>query len=376
MPDSKTLRAAIDKIIVGFKSENKPALGELFTLDGVSQEGQTLYVSLLADPAKSHQLETERLAIKRAIETAWPEYTISVTLTAERQAGQNAPSSGKNASQQNRPPLRAMAQPQGVGSSKGIPGVRHIIAVASGKGGVGKSTTAVNLALALKARGARVGLMDADIYGPSLPTLLGVKGQPQAPDQKTIIPLKNYDVPVMSMGFLIPEDSAIVWRGPMVQSALTQMLYNVQWGALDILVVDMPPGTGDAQLTLAQKVPLSGAVIVSTPQDLALLDAKKAISMFRKVSVPILGLVENMSGYLCPNCGHNEPIFGTGGAQNYAKASSLQVLGTLPLDMRLRTSSDSGEPLVACDETHPITLRYLDIAEAILGQLKQKIEVK
>ena len=162
----------------------------------------------------------------------------------------------------------------------------------------------------------------------------------------------------------------------MVQSALTQMLYNVQWGALDILVVDMPPGTGDAQLTLAQKVPLSGAVIVSTPQDLALLDAKKAISMFRKVSVPILGLVENMSGYLCPNCGHNEPIFGTGGAQNYAKASSLQVLGTLPLDMRLRTSSDSGEPLVACDETHPITLRYLDIAEAILGQLKQKIEVK
>lgn len=370
MPDSKTLRAAIDKIIVDFKNENKPAPGELFTLDGVSQEGQTLYVSLLADPAKSHQLEAERLAIKRAIETAWPEYKISVTLTAERQAGQNASSSGNSASQQNRPPLRAMAQPQDVGTSKGIPGVRHIIAIASGKGGVGKSTTAVNLALALKARGARVGLMDADIYGPSLPTLLGVKGQPQAPDQKTIIPLKNYDVPVMSMGFLIPEDSAIVWRGPMVQSALTQMLYNVQWGALDILVVDMPPGTGDAQLTLAQKVSLSGAVIVSTPQDLALLDAKKAISMFRKVSVPILGLVENMSGYLCPNCGHNEPIFGTGGAQNYAKASSLQVLGTLPLDMRLRTSSDSGEPLVACDKTHPITLRYLDIAEAVLRQLK------
>lgn len=227
-----------------------------------------------------------------------------------------------------------------------IPGIRHIIAVASGKGGVGKSTTAVNLALGFHALGLKTGLMDADIYGPSLPRLMGLSGRPQSKDGKTLEPMEGFGIKVMSMGFLIPEDTAMIWRGPMVMSAINQLLRDVNWGTLDILVADLPPGTGDAQLTMAQQVPLSGAVIVSTPQDIALLDAKKGINMFQKVAVPILGIVENMSYFACPHCGQRSDIFAHGGARHEAEKQNVPFLGEIPLALEIRETSDSGTPIV------------------------------
>jgi ATP-binding protein involved in chromosome partitioning len=240
--------------------------------------------------------------------------------------------------------------------------------VASGKGGVGKSTTAVNLALALQARGKAVGILDADIYGPSMPKLLGLDGKPEVLDNR-MIPKEKFGIKVMSMGFLVDEDTAMIWRGPMVQSALLQMMRQVDWGPLDVLVVDMPPGTGDVQLTMAQQVPLAGAVIVSTPQDLALLDAKKGITMFRKVNVPVLGLIENMSTFICPNCQHESPIFGHGGAEREAKRLSIPFLGAVPLEMAIRETSDAGQPIVASDPQGPHAASYLGIADALLAQL-------
>ena len=228
-----------------------------------------------------------------------------------------------------------------------MPGVRHIIAVASGKGGVGKSTTAVNLALGLSSQGLRVGVLDADIYGPSLPRLLGVTSKPTAvPGSRVLNPIEAFGLKVMSMGFLVDETTAMIWRGPMVMTALQQMLREVAWGELDILVVDMPPGTGDAQLTLAQQTPLAGAVIVSTPQDLALIDARRGIAMFRKVNVPILGIVENMSHFQCPSCGARHDIFGHGGARDEATKLDVPFLGEVPLDQDLRERSDAGQPVV------------------------------
>ena len=250
-----------------------------------------------------------------------------------------------------------------------MPGVKSIIAVASGKGGVGKSTTAVNLAMGLAAIGQRVGLLDADIYGPSLPRMAGITGRPSTADGKKLRPMENYGVKVMSMGFLVDEDAPMIWRGPMVQSALQQMLGDVAWGELDVLVVDMPPGTGDAQLTMAQKVPLAGAVIVSTPQDIALLDARKAINMFRKVDVPVLGIVENMSYFCCPNCGHRTEIFAHGGARACAAKYGVDFLAEIPLDIEIRETSDDGRPIVVSEPDHPVAEAYRELAMTVRDKL-------
>lgn len=250
-----------------------------------------------------------------------------------------------------------------------IPGVKHIIAVASGKGGVGKSTTSVNIALALKALGLKVGLMDADIFGPSLPTLVGVDERPESKD-KVIQPIHAFGMKVMSVGFLIDVDQPVVWRGPRVMGATQQLLKDVAWGPLDVLVVDMPPGTGDVQLTMVQQAPLSGAVIVSTPQDLALIDARKGLAMFRQVKTPIFGIIENMTSFICPHCNEESHIFGHGGAKDTAAELGCEFLGGIPLHMSLRESADAGKPIVDSDPESPISRAYLRIAENIKGKLK------
>ena len=288
-----------------------------------------------------------------------------IALTAERKAGT--------------PPARAAAgrcrsagRPGGARgeTAQGVPGVEAIIAVASGKGGVGKSTTAVNLALGLAALGLKVGILDADIYGPSLPKLLAIKERPQTIGGTRLKPITRYGLTVMSIGFLIDEETPMIWRGPMVISALTQMLREVEWGTLDVMVVDMPPGTGDAQLTMAQQVPLKGAVIVSTPQDLALIDARRGIAMFKRVNVPVLGIVENMSYFLCPECGTRSDIFGHGGARHEAERLGVPFLGEVPLHMTIREKSDAGLPVVATEPDGPLAAVYRDIAAKVRDQLK------
>ncbi len=251
---------------------------------------------------------------------------------------------------------------------KPLKNIANIIAVGSGKGGVGKSTTAVNLALALQREGARVGLLDADIYGPSIPSMLGVKGQPST-DGEHIIPKEAYGLKVMSIGFLVEEETAMIWRGPMVTSALQQLLGDTLWGPLDYLIIDLPPGTGDIQLTLAQKIPVAGAVIVTTPQDIALLDARRAVHMFRKVDVPIIGVVENMSTHICTECGHEEAIFGHGGGEQMAKDFEIPLLGRMPLAMEIRSSLDAGEPTVMKDPDSHLAQSYRSLALRTAGVL-------
>jgi ATP-binding protein involved in chromosome partitioning len=255
-----------------------------------------------------------------------------------------------------------------------VPGVKNIIAVASGKGGVGKSTTTVNLALALAAEGAQVGVLDADIYGPSQPTMLGISGRPESKDGKTLEPLEAYGLRAMSIGFLIDADTPMVWRGPMVTQALEQLLKDTNWGELDYLLVDMPPGTGDIALTLAQKVPVTGVVIVTTPQDIALIDARKGLKMFEKVGVPIVGVVENMAIHICTNCGHAEHIFGSGGGEKMCKDYNVPFLGSLPLDMRIREQTDSGRPTVVADPGGPVAAIYRDIARKTAVFVAQRAE--
>jgi ATP-binding protein involved in chromosome partitioning len=250
-----------------------------------------------------------------------------------------------------------------------MPGVRNIIAVASGKGGVGKSTTAVNLALALSVEGARVGLLDADIYGPSQPRMLGARQQPESPDGKTLNPIVSYNIQSMSIGYLIEEDTPMVWRGPMVTQTLEQLLRDTRWHDLDYLIIDLPPGTGDTQLTLSQKVPVSGAIIVTTPQDIALLDARKGLKMFEKVEVPVLGVVENMSIHICSQCGHEEHIFGAGGGQRMAEEYEVPFLGSLPLDIRIREETDGGRPTVAAEPDSRIASLYREIARRAAARL-------
>jgi len=253
-----------------------------------------------------------------------------------------------------------------------MPNVKNIIAVASGKGGVGKSTTAVNLALALAAEGAAVGMLDADIYGPSQPMMLGINGRPESADGKTMEPLENHGLQVSSIGFLIDPDEPMVWRGPMVTQALTQLLEQTNWRDLDYLIVDMPPGTGDIQLTLSQKVPVTGAVIVTTPQDIALLDARKGLKMFEKVGIPILGIVENMSTHICSNCGHAEEIFGAGGGERMCAEYGVEFLGALPLTMAIRQQADSGRPTVVAEPDGPVAAVYKDIARKIAVKVAEK----
>lgn len=258
------------------------------------------------------------------------------------------------------------AAQQGV---KPIKGIKNIIAIASGKGGVGKSTTAVNLALALSAEGASVGLLDADIYGPSQPRMLGTSAKPESADGKTMEPIVSYHLQTMSIGYLVDEETPMIWRGPMVTQALEQLLNDTNWKDVDYLVIDLPPGTGDTQLTLAQKVPVSGAVIVTTPQDIALLDARKAFKMFEKVEVPVLGIVENMSTHICSKCGHEEHIFGEGGGNSMAEQYDVAFLGGLPLDIRIREETDNGKPTVVADPDSSISKAYCDIARRVAGKL-------
>ena len=253
-----------------------------------------------------------------------------------------------------------------------VPGIKNIIAVASGKGGVGKSTTAVNLALALAAEGAKVGMLDADIYGPSQPTMLGITGRPASKDGKTMEPLEGHGIQAMSVGFLIDPETPMVWRGPMVTQALEQLLNETNWNDLDYLIVDLPPGTGDIQLTLAQKVPVTGAVIVTTPQDIALLDARKGLKMFEKVGVPIIGIVENMAMHVCSNCGHMEHIFGAGGGEKMAKDYNIELLGSLPLDIKIREMADSGKPTVVSEPDGPIAGIYKEIARKCAAKIAKQ----
>ena len=256
----------------------------------------------------------------------------------------------------------AEAKARATSRPAGIPGIKHVVAVASGKGGVGKSTTSCNLALGFAALGLKVGILDADIYGPSQPKLFGLRGKPRLIGTRTLEPMERFGVKVMSIGFLVEEDLAMIWRGPMVISAITQMLREVAWGDLDVLVVDLPPGTGDASLTMAQQTPLAGAVIVSTPQDIALIDTRRGIAMFRKVNVPLLGMIENMSGFCCPDCGHVSPIFGHGGARIEAEKIGTPFLGAIPLHIQIRATSDDGRPIVATEPESVHAKLYIGIA--------------
>ena len=304
------------------------------------------------DAAEGQAMEALRKTCEATVHALPGVVSVTAVLTAERQTKAG-------------PAEAAAATP----AKPGIPGVGAIVAVASGKGGVGKSTVAVNLALAMAANGQRVGLLDADIYGPSQPRMLGLSGRPHSPDGKLLEPMTAYGIACMSMGFLIDEETPMIWRGPMVQSALEQMMRDVAWGELDVMVVDLPPGTGDAQLTMAQKVPLAGAVIVSTPQDIALLDARKGLNMFRRVDVPVLGIIENMSYYLCPECGHRAEIFGHGGARDTAAKLGVDFLGEIPLDIEIRVTSDGGRPVVVSRADGAHAKLFRDIAAKVMAKI-------
>jgi ATP-binding protein involved in chromosome partitioning len=317
--------------------------------------------ALEVDPSAAAASEPLRAACEQAVMALPGVTSVTAVLTAERAAGGEQRAAGG--------PAPRGQPPQGHDARTALPGIGAVVAVASGKGGVGKSTTSVNLALALTTLGQRVGLLDADIYGPSQPRMLGITGKPRSPDGKKLLPMENYGVRVMSMGFLVDEDAPMIWRGPMVQSAIQQMVGDVEWGELDVLVVDLPPGTGDAQLTMAQRVPLAGAIIVSTPQDIALLDARKALNMFRKVDVPVFGIIENMSYFLCPSCGHRSEIFSHGGARATAEKYGVDFLGEIPLDLTIREHTDAGRPPVVSQPDGPQAAAYLSIARSVIAKL-------
>ena len=319
----------------------------------VTVDAGTVRFVLEIDPARAKTYEPVREAAEAAVRAIKGVSEVSAVLTAH--------------SVKQPPDLKPQrsAEPEG---PQPVPGVAHIIAIASGKGGVGKSTVAANLACALAAEGRRVGLLDADVYGPSQPRMLGITGRPASPDGKTILPLRNHGVTMMSIGLLTNEGQAVVWRGPMLMGALQQMLMQVQWGALDCLLIDLPPGTGDVSLTLAQKTVVDGAIIVSTPQDVALLDARKGIDMFTQLKVPVLGLIENMSTHICSNCGHEEHIFGHGGVVAEAEKMGAPLLAEIPLHIDIRTTSDSGAPIVVAKPDSPQAQSFRRIARGLIDK--------
>jgi len=376
--DEATVRQTLDAIPAPRSGRGLLAAG---MVGGITVSGAKVMIALEVDPAMGpaldrlkHEVETRIAAIPGVEQT-------TVVMSGKRQTAQpqGAAAPAQNghahghahAHPQGQPPRQvAQTAPKGMSPTKApLPGVRHIVAVASGKGGVGKSTTAANLALALLGMGHKVGVLDSDIYGPSMQRVLGVTGKPDTTPQRKMVPKQAHGLKVMSMGFLVPEDTAMIWRGPIVMGAIQQLLREVDWGELDFLIVDMPPGTGDAQLTLAQSVPLAGAVIVSTPQDLALIDAARGVTMFNKVAVPVLGIVENMSTFICPNCQHETPIFGHGGARAEAGRLGVRFLGEIPLDMAIRVTSDNGTPIVIDQPDGPHAAAYRAVAENMIAVL-------
>jgi ATP-binding protein involved in chromosome partitioning len=352
------------------------ALTNAGVLSAITANDGKVFFSINVDAAEARAWESVRAAAEEAVRAIPGVEVVMVALTAERKAAPAATpaphrhSHGVQNVAAHRPP-QGGASPMSKQSE--IPGVAAVIAVASGKGGVGKSTTALNLALGLRDLGLRVGLLDADIYGPSVPRLTGIRGKPELNDERKMIPLQRFGLAIMSIGFLVEEETAMIWRGPMVMSAVTQMLRDVAWGTLDVLVVDMPPGTGDAQLTLAQNVPLKGAVIISTPQDLSLIDARRGIAMFKKVNVPVLGIIENMSYFQCPHCGTQSDIFGHGGARHEAERLGVPFLGEIPLHMSIRVTSDSGTPVVESEPDGPHAAIFRAIGAKVRDQLQSAI---
>ena len=340
-------------------------------VSGVVVRDGNVGFAIEVEAERGPRLEPLRKAAEQAVEALPGVLSVTAVLTAEaRPPGGRPPAPARGAPGHGAPGHGAHGHgapaPAAAGKAALAPGVRAIVAVASGKGGVGKSTVAANLALAMKANGLSVGVLDADIYGPSMPRMLGISGRPSAsPDGKILRPMENFGVKCMSIGFLVPEDTPMIWRGPMVMSALQQMLRDVSWGELDIMIVDMPPGTGDAQLTMAQQVALAGAVIVSTPQDIALIDARKGLAMFQKVDVPVLGIIENMSYFLCPHCGERSDIFSHGGARREAERLGTDFLGEIPLDMAIRETSDDGRPITVSQPDSPYAQTFRTIAARV-----------
>ncbi|MEM7422285.1 MAG: Mrp/NBP35 family ATP-binding protein [Pseudomonadota bacterium] len=359
---SEIVAAALARVIDPASGKDLLSAGMAKAIS-VSEAGAVTFV-IEVDPALGEQAEPLRAAAQTAVEAIDGVSRVSAVLTAHS----TDPTPSRRSTPKGPPPdlgvggKRKPTEPD----DKRIPGVDNIIAIASGKGGVGKSTVSANLAVALAGAGKRVGLLDADVYGPSQPRMMGISGRPSSPDGKIIMPLRNHGVTCMSIGFMVPEGEAVIWRGPMLMGALQQLLGQVQWGRLDVLLIDLPPGTGDVQLTLSQKAEVTGAVIVSTPQDIALLDARKALDMFRKTDTTVLGLVENMSTHICSNCGHEEHIFGHGGARAEAERNGLPFLGEIPLDLSIREAGDSGAPIVAARPESPQAGAFRDVATHLI----------
>ncbi|NQV44116.1 MAG: iron-sulfur cluster carrier protein ApbC [Rhodospirillales bacterium] len=376
MPDIKEQQIieSLEKVLDPDKGQS---IVELGMVQGLQLKDGHVAFAIEVDPERGPKLEPLRKEAEQVVHALPGVLTATVVLTAERAASEAGGNRGGNGTHDHGhdhghshtpPPGNPPGPPQN--SAPGVDleilsGVNAIVAIASGKGGVGKSTTAINIAMGLAASGKKVGLLDADIYGPSMPRMMGISGRPASNDGKTLDPMENYGVKVMSMGFLVEEDTPMIWRGPMVQSALEQMMRDVNWGELDVLIVDMPPGTGDVQLTMAQRVPLTGAVIVSTPQDIALLDARKGLNMFRKVDVPVFGIVENMSYFACPHCGERSEIFGHGGARTTATELGVDFLGEIPLHMDIRETSDSGRPIVVSKPDSEHAKAYRTVADEV-----------
>ena len=347
---------ARDDVLAALKGVTDPVSGQDLVSAGsiraLTVDGGTVRFVIEIDPARADAMEPARAEAEAAVKALDGVDSVSAVMTAHKATAPPELNIGR----------RAEAQ----GPQK-IPGIERIVAIASGKGGVGKSTVAANLAAAFAAEGRRAGLLDADVYGPSQPRMLGVSGRPASPDGKTILPMRNHGVTMMSIGLMTREDEAVVWRGPMLMGALQQMMSQVQWGALDVLVVDLPPGTGDVPMTLAQTAEVTGAIVVSTPQDVALLDARKGVDMFRKMSTPILGMIENMSFHVCAKCGHEEHLFGHGGVREEAARLGVKLLAEIPLDIDIRTAADGGAPIVVSSPASPRAEAFRALARALIA---------